>query len=159
MLKKLLSIIIAATLMFLAAGQAFAENEIQVFIDGEKINFEEQPFIENGTTMVPFRPIFEKLGLDISWNGEAQTVFGINKRLWISLKVGNTSAVMNNQETKLSLAPSIVNGSTFVPLRFVGEATGKNVIWEDKTKSIYIHSSVEDYLLPKFGVKIYQLQA
>ena len=35
--------------------------------------------------------------------------------------------------------PFIYNGRTYVPLRYVGEAMGKKVLWDGDTKSIYIN--------------------
>lgn len=35
--------------------------------------------------------------------------------------------------------PFIYNGSTYVPLRYIGEAMGKKVLWDGDTKSIYIN--------------------
>lgn len=37
----------------------------------------------------------------------------------------------------------IYNDRTYVPLRFIAESMGKEVIWEDETKSIYIDESSE----------------
>lgn len=35
--------------------------------------------------------------------------------------------------------PFIYNGRTYVPLRYIGEAMGKKVLWDGDTKSIYIN--------------------
>lgn len=49
---------------------------IQVFIDGEPLEFTKDPLIVNGTTMVQFRPLFESFGLEIGWDDASRTVTG-----------------------------------------------------------------------------------
>ena len=48
--------------------EKLTKDSILVKVDGDELTFKEQPYIENGTTMVPFRQIFEKLGLG-NWLG------------------------------------------------------------------------------------------
>lgn len=109
-----------------------------VFVDGSQLTFEANPFIDNGSTLVPFRAIFEKLGLTVKWDGATQTVTGSNDQLNIELKIGSSTATINGKTKELSLAPKIVQNITFVPLRFIGEASGREVSWDGLTQTIYI---------------------
>jgi hypothetical protein len=68
------------------------------------VEFEQAPFIQNGTTLVPFRPIFEQLGLLIRWNQDTQTIEGKNLRLHIKLTVGQREAVVNDKPVTLEVA-------------------------------------------------------
>lgn len=56
----------------------------------------------------------------------------------IKVQVGNTTAWVDDVETKLDAAPVIVKGSTLVPLRFIGEALGAQFTYEPTTKTITI---------------------
>lgn len=114
---------------------------IKVWVDGENVSFDQAPLLENGTTLVPFRAIFEKLGLTVGWNADTQTVTGTRERFSITMQIGSTSALVNGKTTELSLAPRIINGSTFVPLRFIGEATGRDVEWQANIRAIRIDTT------------------
>lgn len=120
-----------------------AQEHIPVWIDGQKVNFTNNPIIKNGTTLVEFRPIFEQFNLQISWNGKTQTVTGTNKELTIQLTIGSNTVLVNGAQQELLVAPIIINNRTLVPIRFVSESTGRLVDWDPKTKSIHISKGAQ----------------
>jgi len=87
------------------------------------------PQIINGRTMVPMRVIFEALGAQVIWNGNTRTVTGIKSDTIIVLIIGNEVATINGQSQTLDQAAVVIDGSTLVPLRFVGEALDAEVQW------------------------------
>lgn len=145
-MKKILTIL---SVLFILMFSNIAFAKTTVYIDGEQLISKQEPFIKNGTTMIPFRVLFEKLGFDIKWNGNTKTITGTKDDLIIVLKIDSKIAKINDESKTLLLAPCEINGSTYVPLRFVGEASGKsvNAVSEDKfdkSKSgIWVVSSVE----------------
>jgi hypothetical protein len=114
------------------------ESTIQVFVDGEKVSFDQRPFIEEGSTLVQFRPIFEKLGLQIQWDEVNRSIVGTKGNQEIKLTIGKNEVEVGGHTALLSVAPRIVQDVTVVPLRFVGEATGRKVIWDDNLRAVYI---------------------
>jgi len=54
----------------------------------------------------------------------------------IRIAVGQLSASVDGRAVSLDAAPAIVGGRTMVPLRFVGEAFGALVSWEEKTRRV-----------------------
>lgn len=120
-----------------------ADDPIKVFIDGEQMSFQGDPVILDGTTMVPFRSIFEKLGLSVQWDQNTQTVTGNAEALRIRLTIGHSPAQVNNHAVELPVVPQIRNNITYVPLRLVAEATGKKVSWDQATKTVYIETNIE----------------
>ncbi|WP_248929243.1 copper amine oxidase N-terminal domain-containing protein [Paenibacillus hamazuiensis] len=130
----------AALILPYSDAAAAAERPVRVYLDGKAISFEVQPVLENGTTLVQFRPIFEKMGLTVGWDGETQTVTGTKDGLTIELVIDQTAAYVNGQPYELELAPRLVNGNTLVPLRFVSESCGKEVSWVQSTSSVYLKS-------------------
>lgn len=122
-------------------GQAAAaERPIRVYLDNKLIKFEVDPILDNGTTLVPFRAIFEKLGLEVGWDGETQTVTGTKEGLAIQLAIDETEALVNDRQSVLELAPRLIEGNTLVPLRFVSEASGKEVTWNQSIRTIHLKS-------------------
>lgn len=147
MKKWFLNLVLIISIIF-SANQAFGNERVEVFFNGDKIHFSVNPITENGTTLVEFRTIFEKEGLNILWQPETQTITGEKNGLKIELTIGEDKAKVNNLVKKLLVAPKIVNGYTLVPLRFVGESTGSHVKWDDsspqkKTIAIYTRGAEE----------------
>lgn len=120
---------------------AAAERPIRVYLDNKLVKFEVQPILDNGTTLVPFRAIFEKLGLEVGWDEATQTVTGTKDGLAIRLTIDDTEAFVNDQSYGLELAPRLVDGNTLVPLRFVSEASGKEVSWNQASYTIRLKSA------------------
>lgn len=140
-MKKYISAILLV--LFLSYSiHAFAyEGDIKIFINGNELKVSEKPIIENGTTLVPMRNIFEALGMTVEWDGKTQTVTGIGNQATIKLTIGSKIAYVNHAEKELLLAPRIVNGTTMVPLRFISEAIGCKVDWNGETRTIEIYSN------------------
>lgn len=118
---------------------------IQVLVDDKPIPFTIDPVLVNGTTMVQFRPLFEHFGLEIGWDGATQTVSGTKERLKLELSIGETMATVDGQSVTLPVAPMLTKGNTMVPLRFVGEATGRRVTWDGETQTVFIDTSAVSY--------------
>ncbi|WP_179136094.1 stalk domain-containing protein [Paenibacillus sp. 32352] len=114
---------------------------ITVIVDGDYLIFEQPPVIVDGSTLVPMRTIFEKLGAEVLWNSNDQSVTANRGAASVWLQINNSSARINNQSQTLELAPRMINGNTMVPLRFVSEALGCNVQWDDSKKTITITSA------------------
>ncbi|WP_442603144.1 stalk domain-containing protein [Paenibacillus sp. KN14-4R] len=109
-----------------------------VIMNGNKVKFDYAPLIETGTTLVQFRPLFEKLGYTIEWNNETRTIQAHKDGVGISLQVDSSKAELNGHSYDLPIAPKDVNGNVFVPIRFVAEASKYVVTWDDLTKTIHL---------------------
>ncbi|MBP2002038.1 hypothetical protein J2Z69_003095 [Paenibacillus shirakamiensis] len=150
-MKRLLTVLTVMILSFtLVLPAQAASKPIQVYMDGTKLTFPSgAPFTQSGTTLVPFRTIFEKLGLSVDWNAKTKVVTGKKSGLTIQLTIGSNRATVNGVIKKLTIAPTTVKGSTYVPLRFVGEASGAEVQWNGATSTINIYSPVNTVQLEK----------
>ena len=113
-------------------------NEIVVFLNGERMSFDSDPYIEKGTTRVPMRAIFEGLGAKVDWDNDKRLVTAEKDGIEIKLTIGEETALVNGEENKLLVPAEIKNSRTMVPLRFVSEALGAKVDWDGETKTITI---------------------
>lgn len=50
-------------------------NNIQIVVDGEKLETEKEPFIYEGTTYLPVRAVAQATGKDVTWDSASQTVY------------------------------------------------------------------------------------
>lgn len=115
-------------------------NWITVIIDGEMQFFDQPPVVMKGSTLVPLRAIFEKLGAEVTWNAKEQSVTAKKGDSTVWLKIGSSKAKINGRNVDLQSPPQTINGSTMVPLRFVSEALGAEVLWDAETSTITITS-------------------
>jgi hypothetical protein len=113
---------------------------ITIEINDKIVRFEVSPFIETGVTLVPFRQVFERIGLHVEWDGEQGRVIGTRVGNRIELTIGSNVAHVNGEEKQLEVAPRIVDGSTFVPLRFVGEAADQWVTWDGAKSKVTVRA-------------------
>jgi len=116
-----------------------------VTLDGKQLSFEVAPVIENGSTLVPLRAIFEAMGATVNWDDATQTATAIKGNTTVILKIGSTSPTINGQIKKLDVPAKIINGRTLAPLRFVGEAFGGKVGWDQATEKITISGKSDTY--------------
>lgn len=101
-----------------------------VFYDGEKIEFDQIPVIEEGRTLVPLRAIFEAIGAEVDWDGNTKTVTAKKDGTEISLTIDDKTAVKNGEKVELDVPAKIVNGRTLVPVRFIADCFGVDVDWD-----------------------------
>ncbi|KRF27635.1 stalk domain-containing protein [Paenibacillus sp. Soil787] len=116
-------------------------DQLIVALDGKNISFQVNPVVEDGSSMVQFRPLFEAMGMSIEWQEENQTIIGAKGKFRIELKLGDKTALVNGKTMDLPVAPHTINGSTMVPLRFVAESTGRSVYWVASYTEKEVHIS------------------
>ncbi len=96
------------------------------------------PFLVSGSSVVPLRYIGEKLGATVDWNATDQMVTYTTDTVVIKLWINNKNATVNGVQKAMTIAPTLVNGRTVVPLRFVSENLGAKVEWFGATQEIII---------------------
>ena len=76
-IKKILSVATLAAVLTASIGIHSSAQEVTVKIDDEKLECVTPARIENGSTMVPMRAIFEALGMTVEWNNEEKSVTAV----------------------------------------------------------------------------------
>jgi len=140
MLKQMVRILTVIFVISLLTSTVTAEMPLRIVVNGDKVLFPDaQPFIdENGRTQVPVRFVSEALGADVSWNGEEKKVtVDLNSRN-VALTIDSKNYQINNQNYQMDTVALLLSSRTFVPIRFVSEALGANVVWDQATRSVYI---------------------
>ncbi|WP_313639424.1 copper amine oxidase N-terminal domain-containing protein [Paenibacillus sp.] len=139
-MKRLFSLFSISLLALILAVPAFAASKpIDVYINGSKVSFTAgSPYLANNSVLVPFRVVFEKLGLQVLWDAKTGTVTGKSSNLAITLKIGSNRATVNGTVKKLTTAPVSSAGTTYIPLRFIAEATGGTAVWNSTSRSVQI---------------------
>ncbi|WP_018752900.1 stalk domain-containing protein [Paenibacillus sanguinis] len=142
MIKKSVLLVFIAMVMAIGAMPLTASaflGKTDVVVDGKPLIV--SAVSKRSITFVPFRKIFDELGLAVAYDAKAKTVTGTKAGLKVSFTLGSKSAYINGQKKGLQAAPFAENGSVYVPLRIVGEATGAKVYYLQDLQIVLIHTS------------------
>lgn len=145
MFKKILSIILCTLLCGAQFTFANAENNISVYIDGTKIEFDVNPILVDGRTLVPMRAIFEAMGADVLWDNNTSTVTATKSDTIINLSIGSNVVFKNGTPIAIDVPAQLVNGRTLVPVRAVSESFDCNVDWIGETNTVVIASNYSTF--------------
>lgn len=157
MKKRAISFIIAASLVAVTACTQASETsaditsmpDAKMIYEGQEIEFDTAPVNIDGTILVPMRAVFEALGAKVKWDGETQSVEAKKKSKTYNLTLGSTEITESkNGEVTESVtaeqAPQLVNDSTMIPLRALGELFGLEVEWDGETQTVTLTEPVEE---------------
>jgi len=129
---------------YIKLGELLIKNrnkDIHIFIDGETPDLDANSFIKNGRTLVPVRAIAEMLGTQVQWDSISKKVTLKRGEFYMELFIDQKVAMINGILTSIDVAPKIVNGRTFLPLRFVSEQFDAGIEWLADSKIIIIESN------------------
>jgi hypothetical protein len=125
----------AATLAFaLFLGNTAGAQEIT--INGQPVNVSPAPIMQAGRVFVPLRGVFESLGASVVYSNGEINATGNGRE--IALHIGSTQATVDGSPETIDVAPFIVGASTYVPLRFVSQALGASVDWDNTNHIVAI---------------------
>jgi N-acetylmuramoyl-L-alanine amidase len=140
--------IIIAFAIFLFPAVSYAVS-IGLMVNGEMVKGDVDPVLTNGRTLVPIRFVMEKLGTEYSWDNSTKTLTITSLEKEIKLPIGKQEVTVNGQNVKIDVPAMLIKGRTMVPLRFVGEALGAEVIWDNVNKLVIVNKKL---------VEIYDIQ-
>lgn len=129
MKKVLCSIFSVFILLFLMSFPitSLAEENINVYYEGELLVFDVEPQIINNFTMVPARTIFEAMGAKVKWDEETQTVTVKKKKKSISMTIGGQITNQDGEVINTETVPVVLNDRTLVPVKLISEFLGAQV--------------------------------
>lgn len=145
-MKRILSIISAALLAVGMSTTVFAA-DLNVTVEGTPVAWTDaKPFInEDSRTLVPLRPIANALGLEVVWNDDTNTASFTDGIGTVEFTVGvdEYHAFLNDYSTvegfiEMDTTPVIADSRIYAPARYLAEAFGYDVGWEEATKSVII---------------------
>jgi hypothetical protein len=110
--------------------------------DGQEKQMDAAAFVENGRTYVPVRYLALALGVaenDIIWVGKTGEVSLKLEDKIVQMKVGSRTLYVNGQAKQMDVAPLVRNGRTYLPARWVAEAFGYVVGWDEKARAVTVY--------------------
>jgi len=131
-----------ATAVSLAARFVVGQASYSVYQDGSVTGavyqMDAAPYIEDGRTLIPVRYLAGALGAQTAWDDATQKVNVTENGTVIILTIDRASLAVNGTTQQMDVAPVIKNGRTYLPARYVAEALGAKVDWNQATQTVTI---------------------
>lgn len=106
-------------------------------LNGEVLGFEAAPVLTaGGSSLVPIRLFFEKLGAEVSWDEGVATV--TKEGQTIVFRIGEAECLVNGRPEQMIAPAQLIGEKTMVPLRFLSETLGYQVSWDEPTKTAFV---------------------
>lgn len=150
--KKVSAVLLSLIMAFNICGvSGYADNGITVTLNESEIEFDVQPRLIDGRTMVPIRAIFEAMGADVAWNEETQTAICTKDKTTVKMTLKSTIEYINGVAYEMDAFPVIIDDRTLAPARYVAEAFGYNVDWNEAAQTVIISdNNLSDEVAVKF---------
>ncbi len=147
--RSIISAVVAfAVVMVMGTVSSFAavpSGSALVMMDGKYIEFtqDSQPKNVNGRIMVPYRAIFEYLGLEVGYDENTKVISGKTDEFTLTMKSKDPVIKLTYKDgtikqRTMDVAPYVSGGRTFVPTRFVSEMLEYTVGWDQANKTVVI---------------------
>ncbi|WP_411347070.1 copper amine oxidase N-terminal domain-containing protein [Paenibacillus sp. WLX2291] len=144
MLTKKLSIVAVTTLFSTVVGlqttsYAASEANIKVTVNQSTVQFPDQkPLMDANRVLIPTRFVAQSLGGKVGYNSATKTVIIQQDSKTITLKINSSKVTAGGKVVTLDVPAKVVKGRTMVPLRFVSEAMGATVDWQQARNLVAI---------------------
>jgi len=93
-------------------------------LNGDMVDIDGEPRLENGTLFIPLRKVASALGATVDFEPSTGTAILYMNDQIATFTNGKKSVNLNGSETQLSGEPFVENGETWVPVRFFESALG-----------------------------------
>lgn len=132
-MKRKTCLILSLILVMIMATPALAS--VSLDINGQAYKPSSELYLENGVTLVPLDVIKNVLGCEVA---VAEDIRLRENDHTLKMAVGKTTATVNDTIATMPIAPRMVEGQIYVPLRFIMEAVGAQVDWNGENRQVSI---------------------
>lgn len=146
-MKKIVIFLFIVISVFMT-GMSKPEAAIKVNVNGQILTDIPSPIIVNNTILIPIRAVSYLGSYQVNWDKTMKTITIDNTTTKDSLKftIGKTAAFKNNEPFQLATVPKTYRNTTYVPLRFIGEAFGATVVWNREKSGVAIFTPDPDII-------------
>lgn len=116
-------------------------DKIKIVINEERLVSDVDPVVINERTMLPMRAVLEAMGAKVEWDSETQTAIATKNGTEVRLNEGQEYALVNGEEIWLDSPVVSITGRFFVPVRFIAETFGMDVLWDEENKLVTIEDT------------------
>ena len=120
----------------------FTLDKPAVVMNGVTVPMETAPVVENERTILPIRYIATPLGAQVLWNSKEQKVTLLGSKR-VELWIGKPKATVDGIDVLIDptnplVAPRISGGRTMLPLRFISDTFGAEILYDSKLRTVTV---------------------
>lgn len=116
------------------------------------------PVIKGGRVLVPVRAITRGMRAQVDWNEATQTVTITKNDVTVTIVLGSSQIKVTDDEgthyVQMDQLVQIISNRTFVPLRFLAEAFGDKIHYDDDTGDIDVQVRLDTPDMPTLSASI-----
>ncbi|WP_276351516.1 N-acetylmuramoyl-L-alanine amidase family protein [Cohnella caldifontis] len=151
-MKKWISLLFVTALMLFAgvgwtsaAAQKTAPTPVQpkLYLNGKELASEVPPALVHASVLVPIRTVAENLGYKVGWDGKKKQVSVKEGSTEILMTLNDPKAKVNGKTVQMTEPPVLQSETTLIPIRFVGETFGLQILWDNGSKSAFLFTDAE----------------
>jgi len=116
--------------------------DVTVVVNGEAVSADPPPRLVNGRILVPLRQIFKALGATVKF--EDKMIKAQRGQKVVHLSPDSNQASLDGEAVLMDVPPMLIEGATYVPLRFVALALGDTVTFDKEAGIINVEPAVAE---------------
>lgn len=135
----------------IAMNSAWAEtvkSDMSILLEGKPLEAAQAGYLIDNSLFVPYRAIAEAIGATIGWEEATRTVSSAKEGNTVSFAIDAREATVNGTAVATDVAATIIEGSTYVPVRFLAETLGLQVGYDQASRTV----SLNEGAAPSFHV-------
>ena len=158
-MKKFISILMVGilTLGSLCTTAFASEDIVRVYVNGEILP--KYGKLHDGNSVIPMRAFLEKIGFSVSWDDSIKTVTAKKGESVMTVKADTDILYVDGNKVEMPCPAAVIDGTTYLPVRAIGESAGYKVDWLPATSSAILSDGSDKYkyyedtpsLLPELG--------
>ena len=128
-----------------AAGASAEEDVVTVLVDNVNVQFDQQPVILDGHTLVPARAVFEQAGATVTWDQPSQTATIAKDQYTVTIKYGDTALYRNGERIEIEMPAVMIEDRIMLPVRAISEAMDFAVTWDGHHSMVLVSTDGKPY--------------
>lgn len=120
----------------------YTQGPVALQVNGEAVTAGMPPILFNDSTLVPARAVFEKMGAKVTWDEANNKVIVNLNNDNIEINIDSTAAKVNGVGKTMPIPAKLINDRTMIPVRFVSEALGNRVLWDDAKRLVSVETPI-----------------
>ncbi|MBL0388566.1 copper amine oxidase N-terminal domain-containing protein [Tumebacillus sp. ITR2] len=117
---------------------AGAVDSIQLVVDDKSISTDTAPLLVHDRIFVPVRALSESLGATVTYDSQTDSATITRNDITLKLDFKSGQVWKNGVVLTLEESPRLVNDRAMVPVRFISEAFGNTVSYDDATQTVTV---------------------
>ncbi|CEP68470.1 Copper amine oxidase-like, N-terminal [Moorella glycerini] len=118
---------------------AFVIGSSTYTVNGTQYSMDVAAYVKDGRTYLPVRYVAYALGVDpenIFWDDATQTVTVLKGTTAVQMTIGSNVLKVNGISLTMDVAPEVASGRTMLPFRFIAQALGASVGYDEATQTV-----------------------